>query len=388
MRIGLLSSEYPAGRSNGGLCTYYCTLANALTEAGHEAVLLYKNGAALSPLSDKVRVRALVPCSGHGIRESLIHRVSPALSVARSYSRAALQAFQEEGVHLAQIPEYNGEAILFKKRPFPLVVRFHTPTYLVDALNGTPSNLGRKLWYRMEQQSIQLADGMTTSSLALQKEVCRHYRIPESRVRVIRNPVDTTLFAPCKERSTDSPLRVLYVGRLEKRKGAEALIRLFKSIIQGRGDVVLTVVGGLAGSEGERYQKELLEAAGPERHRLEFTGEKSRSELPSLYQGADLFVIPSLFDNSPNTLFEAQASGLPCVGADVGGVREMIDHGRDGLLYNTQVEGAFEEAVRLLLSDGAYRAQLGRAARDRVVQYHSLSRIAALTADYYAGLLS
>jgi glycosyltransferase involved in cell wall biosynthesis len=191
----------------------------------------------------------------------------------------------------------------------------------------------------------------------------------ETPMRVVPNVVDTEVFHPPPERRGDGPARLLCVGWLAEKKGhadlLEALARL------DRDDVVLDIVG-----EGElRAQLEERARALGLAGRVRFVGPRLREEVAEHMREADLFVLPSHFENLPVVLIEAMASGLPSVATRVGGVPELIDH-EVGVLAPPRDPEALATAIastleRLREFDAA---ALARRARERY-GYEAVGRI-------------
>ena len=94
-----------------------------------------------------------------------------------------------------------------------------------------------------------------------------------------------------------------------------------------------------------------------------------------LYVAADVFVTPSLQDNLPNTIMEAMACGTPCVGFDVGGIPEMIDHKENGYLARFKSSQELAEGIRYVLSSDNHE-RLSKAAREKVMQQYSEKSVA------------
>ena len=89
----------------------------------------------------------------------------------------------------------------------------------------------------------------------------------------------------------------------------------------------------------------------------------SEASMSLLYSACDVFALPSLQDNFPNTLAEAMACGLPAVGSDTGGIPDLIRHGETGLLAAPGNAAQLAQQLERLLRDAALRARLGAAAR-------------------------
>ncbi|MBL8027993.1 MAG: glycosyltransferase family 4 protein [Fibrobacteres bacterium] len=375
MKIAFFMSEYPsAGKVNskGGLASYTANLSEALKSTGHES---------------RVITRADLKCERplRRLRSALEKRVFPEVNFERSVS-AGLRSeitrmVSEKRIDIIQVPEYNGGASELKGINCPLVVRFHTPSFLVDRLNGVASTFRRKRWYALEGEGIAAANALTSSSEGLKREVCRFYGVDENRVTVIRNPVDTVTFTPMHKEH--SRFRILFCGRLEERKGMSIIEKALPEILKKTADSEILFAGGDTGRNGLPYKELLSEIAGKERERLLFKGYVERAELPALYNSADVFIIPSLFDNSPNSLFEAMACGLPCIGSRVGGIDEIISDGSNGLLFNTERTDELTDRICELYNNYQLRQTLGISARNHMEESYSMKYAAEAHISFY-----
>jgi glycosyltransferase involved in cell wall biosynthesis len=98
-------------------------------------------------------------------------------------------------------------------------------------------------------------------------------------------------------------------------------------------------------------------------------------DVPALAGRADAFVLPSRSEAFPNAAMEAMAAGLPVVASAVGGLLDLIDHGRTGLLVPVDDAGALAAAIDQLAADPARAAQLGATAREDVIDRYSFDRM-------------
>jgi glycosyltransferase involved in cell wall biosynthesis len=189
------------------------------------------------------------------------------------------------------------------------------------------------------------------------EELAGHLRelAPRATFEVVPNVVDTNAFAPSGEpRPGDGQL--LNVAALADKKGHRYLLEALSDLP----DVTLDVVG-----DGElRGQLERRAAALGLGDRVRFLGERSKQEVAELMRGADLFVLPSLAENLPVVLIEAQASGLPAVATSVGGVAELVDDAA-GALVPPADPPALADAIRATLARDFDGPALAARARDR-----------------------
>ncbi len=111
-------------------------------------------------------------------------------------------------------------------------------------------------------------------------------------------------------------------------------------------------------------------------------GYVSMNEMPNLYNAADLFVTPSLQENLPNTIMESMACGTPCVGFNIGGIPEMIDHKQNGYVASYKDVQDLANGLLWVLQKSATEA-LSDNARNKVVENYSETTIAKKYTDIY-----
>lgn len=167
-----------------------------------------------------------------------------------------------------------------------------------------------------------------------------------------------------RDRIGEVPL-LLFVGRLEEVKGVDYLLKAL-AILQSRGfKCRLRIVG--SGTQMDRY-RELAHRLGIA-HSVEWIGFVPFDALLQHYRQADLFVLPSLSEGMPLVILEAMANSLPVVATQVGGIPELVQHGRNGVLVPPANAMALADAIRSVLEDRqryrqmtklAYEAVLGR----------------------------
>lgn len=201
-------------------------------------------------------------------------------------------------------------------------------------------------------------------------------RPQRDRCVVIPLGIDLAPFLATQPRGTGNTL--LFVGRFRYYKGLEYLLEAMPALPQAR-----LILVGAGGKEGElRAQAARL---GLE-DRVEFRANVPDTELPAVYEQADLFVLPACERSEAFglALVEAAASGLPLLSTELGtGTSYVNIHQQTGLVVPPRDPAALAEACRTLLTDPALRARYGAAARARAIEHFAISRVAEQVAALY-----
>jgi len=186
-------------------------------------------------------------------------------------------------------------------------------------------------------------------------------RLPKlgARCRVVHNELRDSGEEPVREASEEPT--VLCVGRLDPAKGFDLAIHALAKL-HGRHPEIRLL---LAGDGPERDALERLAGRLGIRDRIDFLGGISPSRVPALLAGASLFLMPSRREGLPLAAIEASLAAVPIVAAEVGGIPELIEAGRTGLLVPPEDSSALADAMALVLADPARATALGRAARCR-----------------------
>ena len=163
-----------------------------------------------------------------------------------------------------------------------------------------------------------------------------------------------------RKSSPDAPVRLLFLGRLETRKGIAHLVPALRRLLAEQPNVQVDLVGDKHDPANLRLVEDLL-AAHPERVR--WHGFLEDDALDGLMRQADIFVAPSLYESFGLIYVEAGATGCPSVAFEVGGVPEVVSHGSDGLLAAPEDTDALFAAMQELVVNPELRDNLSRGAR-------------------------
>ncbi|MEX2174071.1 MAG: glycosyltransferase family 4 protein [Pirellulaceae bacterium] len=218
------------------------------------------------------------------------------------------------------------------------------------------------------------------------------WSVPDDKVRILHPGVDTARFVPAsaspgvRDKLGWSGAKVVFtVGRLQKRKGHDMLIRALPAIRSQIPDVLYAIAGN--GLELETLKR--LSAETGVSDLVRFHGEVSDEQMIECYQQCDLFALPNRevdgdIEGFGMVLLEAQASGKPVIAGASGGTRETMVVGETGLIVDCTRPEPLAEAVAQLLRDPGLRATMGRDAREWVVANFEWTALAQQAGELFA----
>jgi L-malate glycosyltransferase len=207
----------------------------------------------------------------------------------------------------------------------------------------------------------------------------RMERIPDRKIAIIPNGLEVARFIPQAARVNRR--RVVVVANLRPEKGHDVLVDAAPAILQRFPEARFELIGGGPG-------RAFIASRAAERgvaHAFTFAGHCE--DVAARLGAADIFVLPTRSDASPNAVVEAMAAGLPIIASDVGGIGELVEDECTGLLVPPDDPPALADRICRLMTDDALGARLGAAARRRAETRHSFDRmVAAFEAIYVAEL--
>jgi len=311
---------------------------------------------------------------------------------------AVVAAYPDGGPDLVEFSDFLGEGFVTVQAARSLdprlartkvLVRLHTTAEITDVLNGHLSaELDTRVTYELERYALANCDhALWPGGDVLDTYERRHGRLPQPMM--VRNPfvVDDGRAASDRERvrREAGELRVLYAGRLERRKGVLDLVRAVSGIA---GDGLrLTLAGGDTETaplgQSMRATLELIAAAD---RRIEFREAVGREALRDLFASHDLVVLPSLWECWPYVGLEALESNRPLLATPTGGFTEIVQPGRSGWLTEGVGADPLARALERLAAEPERVRALAVEGGPRSV-FEELTDPQAIR-DAYAGLLA
>jgi len=330
MKIGTLSWEFPP-RVVGGIARHCEGLAKAQVQQGHDVSLFTLDfpGSPSYEEMDGIKVYRASTELGHPNFLTWVLLFNHFLS-KRMADLTKLVDFDVMHVH-DWLAAFSG--ITFKhytKKPMVLTVH-STEVGRAQGLHSPDSFSinGIEWWATYE------ADRVIVCSHSMKEEICNHFNLPEEKVDIIPNAIDSSKYQISVDRGAIrqrygvgwGEKMILCVGRLVPQKGVEYFIRAIPLIARRHPEAKYIIVG-------EGWSRDILEAeakATGHANKIRFTGFASDSEVINLMTSADALIVPSIYEPFGIVALEGMATGVPVVASKVGGLAEVIEHEKTGL---------------------------------------------------------
>ncbi|MHB1131365.1 MAG: glycosyltransferase [Chloroflexota bacterium] len=223
-------------------------------------------------------------------------------------------------------------------------------------------------------QTLNSASILISPSAYLAEVYVRH-GINPGRLRICRQGVDQESAVAHLPSPT---LRVGYLGQVKEHKGVHLLVEAW-SRLRGAGARSLALYGSDAGEEayGRRLRRAIKRLDG-----VRWEGEFQGQEVWRVLANLDAVVVPSLWlENSPNSILEAQAAGVPVIGSNLGGIAELVRHEENGLLFAPNDAAALAMQLQRLLDEPDLLPRLRRAAMRVASVEEEITQLAAFYAQ-------
>jgi glycosyltransferase involved in cell wall biosynthesis len=381
MKVLMLSWEFPP-RIVGGIARHCYGLSRALAKMGHEVhvVTLEFPGAPEYEEIDGVRVHRAKIELGHPnfITWTFIfnHFMEKRVAVL-----CHLVDFDVIHIHdwLTTATGIGAKNYLRK----PLVCTVHsTEVGRVQQLRSPDSYMidGFEWWMMYEAKYVIMC------SHSMAREVNDHFHLPPEKVSVIPNAIDTSEYK--RDVNRDAVRRrygiepynkvVLFIGRLVPQKGVENLIQAVPQIVRHNGGAKFLI----AGDGWSRSFLEGMAASTGHSDKVRFLGFIPDSERVELLMSADALVVPSVYEPFGIVALEGMAAGVPVVASNVGGLSEIVEHDRTGMLAYVNPD-SIAWCVNKILSDYGYSNWLIHNAKKKVDDVYSWEVVAKKVSEMY-----
>jgi len=377
LRLCFLTRDYALHPPFGGVATYVRDAARWLASKGHDIQVVCVNrrhsphvardaGVTVHFVGPKrIKPRRLV---------RLVARLPGLHDLTEAYSGWDLlenslggwsmvdRLARESPFDLIECDDYEGKAFwgLWPIHRYRVVLRGHGIIHL-DLPFAQYS--GARFHHRLEALCADRADFILTAAQYLVDSYRTELRLQHSRIASLALPmaIDEMAQRHVRAERTDDQIVILYVGRLEHRKGTDLLFAALKDV-RARGAAVRCI---LVGAPEAEFAAQLDDFMASSSSWVTHTGALPQSQVFEHMARADILVLPSRTETLPRVLIEAQALSLPQVATRVGGIPEIVEDGITGLLVDADDAGGVADIIMKLYLDPQLRRDMAEASRVR-----------------------
>lgn len=410
LRLCMFSQDHSASKQ-GGIGRWTSLVARGLAERGHEVTVMghLRDNNRQHPYADFTKHSYWSHNLSHFDREAdrLVNSLGLPPSVANPAKRylseiRRIQSRRRFQVASSPIWDVEGAAVL-GEGVLPTVVSLHTCVGLI--LRSKPEWVENKDYYHghvvrvmnAEIQALERTPMILANSEAILRDISEVYEMDlRARPHVVIPHGVEDVEAPeglleARKEARDAAIadgepgqiRLLFLGRLETRKGIAHLVPVLHKLLETQQDVLVDLIGDKTDSVNFHHVQELL-AAYPSR--VVWHGFLEDAELDAVFRQTDVFVAPSLYESFGLIYIEAARYSIPSVGFVTGGVPEVVTDGVDGLLVPLGDEAGLLAALRELVTNEALRVEMSRAARKTYENRFGYAKMAEALETVYLGV--
>jgi glycosyltransferase involved in cell wall biosynthesis len=269
-----------------------------------------------------------------------------------------------------------------KRVPFVLEVRDLWPESLVAVGVGDPNSLLSRVLGRIAAFLYRQADHIVVVTPAFREHLIKNWRVPEEKISIVQNGVETKLFSPgdgstlLRDLNAEGKFVASYIGTLGLAHGLQTLLEAAETLQRIEPNVLFLLLG--EGADRERIQ---ALAKSRQLENIRFVPQQPREKIPAYIAASDVCLVllkkSDVFETViPTKMLEFMSCGRPVILGVNGQAREILEQSRSGLYVEPENSGALCEAIRQLQQQGALRGSMGRKGREYVVKNLSRERTA------------
>jgi glycosyltransferase involved in cell wall biosynthesis len=326
------------------------------------------------------------------LAKSILYRLTAADNARQIH--LAIQALVTP-LDILEIEESFGTANkLMKMNKVPIVTRLHGPWVVIGPILNMQDVSDFKFRVFYEGEAIRNSLGVTAPSFDVLDRVRKYYNLSLPNAKVIPNPVPEVSIENQWQYDANRKPYILFVGRFDAVKGGDLIIQAFRQIALINREIELMFVGPDRSMhiEGEDFTfNEYVNRFIPEEYvkqRIQFLGLCNREEIAKLRRNSLVTVVCSRYEVFSISLTEALSAGCPTVATAVGGMKEIITHGLNGLLAEPESVVSIAEKALELISNPEKMQTLSKNAIEDCKKRFFPEVVAAQTVDYYRAILS
>lgn len=395
--ICYLSQAFPP-EYNGGIARFTHDLAYSVAKMGHQVhVIIRGRNHNTVDFEDGVWIHRIVS------KEHELKDIPPDLPIYRSILISSKTIYEEvlrintcRKIDIIEAPIWDAEGLkCIEDNRFNTIISLETPVKIV-AENNTPewqSSPDIKKMIETEEWIFKNARFFHAISRGILKTVEDEYdiKIPDEKISLVPLGIKDESRNYSRKR-TDNHIMILFVGRLEKRKGIDLLLEIAPELIEKFSNIRFVIVGdsSMPNERGRIYKDEFLEKNSDRipPGRIEFTGRVNDRDIYQYYADCDIFVAPSRYESFGLIFLEAMMFSKPVIGCDAGGMAEIIRDNENGFLSKPGDAESLKRALEELITNAGMREEFGKRSREIFEASFTAERMAFKMVEFYRSIIS
>ncbi|MFH1778047.1 MAG: glycosyltransferase family 4 protein [Candidatus Omnitrophota bacterium] len=394
LNICLISREYPDETGWGGIGKYTYRLAHGLTDLGHNVHILAESlDKDKAYIENRISIQRILNKNFFHNKDSLTEFVNR-LNYSWCIFKKIEELIDKYHIDIIEGPNFYGEAYAYSLcKKTSLVTRLHTTFSEIIAAYEWRRTTDCRLSCWIEDATILKSDLVTCSTKRHADIVLKSLPAKPKNIKIIPLGVPLPILNG-RDNAKNEKLSVLFVGRLEKRKGIQTLVKAIPEVLKEIPNIEFNIVGRdtfltsegifFTGKESDSFKNKLINDI-PREYltNVNFLGFLEDKKLEEYYRSCDLFVAPSLYESFGFIYIEAMSYAKPVIGCSVGGVPEVVKNSETGILVAPENPNQLAQAIIRLLKNKDLREQMGISARKHVEENFTLEQMVSKTIAAY-----
>lgn len=369
--IVLLSRDYPPNHG-GGIATFTKDLAESLAALGHIVhVITQSHDINRVDFENGVWLHRILVTEKKLSKWALERQVPQSIW---NWSATALQEARRIATHrkidVVEAPVWDCEGVAFLDAGcWPLVTSLQTTLYFWIENNSREKfdegwvSTFLKPMLEIEKEIMTGSQAVRSISKSIAQEIEKSYQFKFSPDHLVVSHLGIPWCESAEKLVDSTGLEVLFVGRNEFRKGIDILLKAIPLLVKKIGGIRFKIIGDntLLAASGMTFMEQFYaEHVGAKwLNKVVFEGRVSQEALVKAYKSCDIFVAPSRFESFGLIFLEAMRESKPVIGCNVGGMPEIVSHGKNGLLVEPGNSEQLCEAIMRLAASAELRKKMG-----------------------------
>lgn len=388
LKIAFACADIRPEGQQGGIAVYVSSIADGMASRGHDITILGKGSERSEKTLESGAKVVFLPTIAHWGTHPKLLPLTDKLARSRTLAR---YLYSHQDFNIVEFPVWDAEGLYGTRMGhYRSVVHGHTPHVIVNELteaSGVKVSKVDRLLGKLEARCSRQADlYLANSKSAMDTAIERFHLNPATSGWCLLGQKMPT----ARVEAPDDQIRILFVGRLETRKGILELLQAIPEILKQHSSVRFEIVGiDSVGANGKSHQQSFLDSASEEvRRQVTFHGRLGDDELLALRTKCQIGLLPSLSESFGYVHTEAMSYGAPVVAFDIAATREVVDNGKTGFLVPVGNVPELVSATCKLIADSTMRKQMGEVAYHEMRAHFSIDSMTDCVEHAFRKLLA